>query len=98
MNFKTTYILFGILGAVLIVFAVVLMVGPTGKAASDYILPSMHDPAHRVAANDIDTVEIDRFRPRKETLVFVRDPETGGWKMTQPYDLRADASNIDQVI
>ena len=63
MNFKTTYILFGVLALVLVVFGVALWLGPTGRGDTTYVLPSLHDPTHPATVEDIDTVEIERFRP-----------------------------------
>ena len=42
MNFKTTYVLFGILAIVLLVFVWTLWLGPTDTEKTAYVLPSMH--------------------------------------------------------
>ena len=98
MNFKTTYILFALLAGVLGVLAVTLWVGPSSTSDSDYALPSMHDARNPVQSADIDTVEIERFKPRHETLVFVRDKATKTWRMTRPYSLRVDTWSVDRLI
>jgi len=96
MNFKTTYILFGILGIVLVVFAFALWMGPTTAGDSKWVLPSTHDLANPVDAKDIDTVVIERSQPRDEKLVFVKDGDH--WKMTEPHSFRVDRFLVDQVV
>ncbi|HEV3259229.1 MAG TPA: DUF4340 domain-containing protein [Gemmataceae bacterium] len=98
MSFKTTYILFGILALVLVVFGVALWLGPTGRGDTAYVFPSFHDPAHPVDEKDIDTVEIERFRPTAQKLVFVREPGGQGWKMTEPVGWRALGSAVDEIV
>src|ERR1700730_14653525 len=96
MNFKTTYILFGILGVVLVVFACALWMGPTTTGESKWVLPSIHDAANPVDAKDIDTVVIERSQPKTEKLVFVKDGDR--WKMTEPHSFRVDRYLVDQVV
>src|SRR5947209_2728559 len=96
MNFKTTYVLFGILGVVLVVFALALWMGPTTGGESKWVLPSIHDPANPVDAKDIDTVVIERSQPKAETLEFVKDGDR--WKMTKPHSFRVDRYLVDQVV
>ena len=73
MNFKTTYILFGLLGAVLVVFAVVLWLNPLPPEVGDYVLPSLHRATSPVTTSDVTEVIIDRRRPTEEKWVFVKD-------------------------
>src|SRR3954462_7212137 len=96
MNFKTTYILFAILGLVLVVFACALWMGPTTAGESKWVLPSTHDAANPVDAKDIDTVVIERSQPKAEKLVFVKDGDR--WKMTEPHSFRVDRYLVDQVV
>jgi len=98
MSFKTTYILFGILALVLVVFGVVLWLGPTGRGDTAYVFPSLHDPARPVEEKEIDTVEVQRFRPTQTNLVFVREPGDKGWKMTEPVGWKADGVAVDEIV
>jgi hypothetical protein len=97
MNFKTTYILFGGLVAVLVVLALTQTFGlkKPGQTAA-YVLPSLNKDNKPVNAKDFDTVEIQRRRPKEETLLFVRKGD--GWEMRRPYPLRADGFQVDTVI
>src|SRR5262249_36966050 len=54
MNFRTTYILFGLLALVLIVFGIVFYFGPE-QGTTGYVLPSVQGKT-KVAASDIDTI------------------------------------------
>src|SRR5438128_414737 len=96
MNFKTTYVLFTILGIVLVVFAFALWMGPSPAGDSKWVLPSTHDLANPVDAKDIDTVVIERSQPKAEKLVFVKEGDR--WKMTEPNSFRVDRYLVDQVV
>src|SRR5438105_472850 len=94
MNFRTTYLLFGILLVVVGVLAFALWYDPTArKGTSLYVLPGLHDDDGKeqksLKADDFTKVEIKRAEP-KETIVFERDPETNRWVITEPRKLRAD--------
>jgi hypothetical protein len=97
MSFKTTYVLFGIFALVLIAFGLTLWLGPRGQNLSDYVLASAHDPANPVTAKKIDTVEIDRTEPQQK-IVFIKDPSTNSWKMTQPTEWPADSGLVDNIV
>src|SRR5262245_25683669 len=96
MNFRTTYILFGLLAVALIVFGVALWYGPE-KANTAFVLPSAHDKPE-VKADAIDYVEIEHTRPKQEKIAFTRDPETKAWKMTQPYELRTERFVVERLV
>src|SRR5437667_12351450 len=96
MNFKTTYILFGIFAAVLIVFGVTQLLGlQSPKDKSVYALPSLHDRKKPVRSEDIGTVEIARTQPAEEKLVFYRTDQ--GWKLREP-SVRIDRLTVDRLI
>src|SRR4051794_38906092 len=98
MNFRTTYLLFGLLAAVLVVFGVALWkLNPEAADPSAYVLPSLHDPAHAVSPGDIDKVELARAEPRP-TLAFERDPQTKRWRATQPRACRASTPAVTGLI
>ena len=98
MNYKTTYILFGILALVLAAFIVTLALSPSSTESSDYVLPSMHKEAGPMKEDDITRVEIERTRPKEEKLVFVRDPGTKGWHILEPRNYQADSAAIDRLV
>src|SRR5262245_4392735 len=94
MNFKTTYILFGVLLVLLAVFGVTQLAGlrNTGdKSAS--VLPSAQKA--KVQARDIESVEIDRQRPKAEKLVFYKDD--AGWHLKEP-NVRVDSYPVERLI
>jgi Domain of unknown function (DUF4340) len=100
MNFKTTYILFGVLAVLVGIFAVVLWYDPTARNSTEkYVLPALHEATAPVKVDDIDYVEIDRREPtQEEKIVLERDKETGRWNMVEPRHLRADKSVVTGLI
>jgi hypothetical protein len=96
MNFKTTYVLFGILAAVLALFAVTQVAGlrkPTDRVA--YVVPSLNDKKSPVRPDDIETIVIDRTRPTPETLVFKRAGQ--GWRLEKP-NVRVQGWLVDRIV
>jgi hypothetical protein len=98
MNFKTTYLLFGILAVVLVIFGWVLWVGPVNENLTAFVLPSMHSESGPLDPKDITRVEIERTRPSPEKLVFVRDAAGERWRIVEPRDYRADSNAIDSLV
>lgn len=98
MNFKTTYILFGLLGLTLIALALVMWFGATQAEDTTLVFPSTQDPRGRIRPTDIDHVEIAPLRPASAKLVFVRSEDQQGWKMTQPHALRVDAAAVNRIV
>jgi hypothetical protein len=98
MNLKTTYILFGVLLLVLLVFAATQFSG-CDKAGGDkegYLFADLIDKkSGRPDAKDIDTLRIER-PAAKQTIVFTH--EKTGWQMTEPYHLRTDNFAVSQVV
>lgn len=95
MNFKTTYILFGVLAGLLLIFGLSQMLG-TKPGEQGYLLADLHKAG--VTADAIDTVEIQRTRPAEEKLVFIRDSTTKRWRMLQPYPARADSEAVNRLV
>jgi hypothetical protein len=95
MSFKTTYVLFGVLIALLVAFGLKQMLG-TKPGEELYVMNDLRQA--KVTADDIDTVEIDRARPKEEKLVFVLDRASKRWKMVQPFEARADSEAVNQVV
>ncbi len=96
MNFKTTYILFGLLLGVMGVLLLSQLFGTRTKDQQVYVVPSLHDVAAPVRAEDINQVEITRTRPSQETLVFYQDAH-GGWRLKNP-NVRADGNKVRRII
>src|SRR5438552_3244989 len=98
MSFKTTYILFGVLAVILVVFGVALYrYNPDAGSATAYVLPSAHDPAAPVDADKVDRVEFDKTAPPGK-LVFERDPGTKRWSVTSPRAYRADGPAVEGLV
>jgi hypothetical protein len=110
MNFKTTYILFGVLAVVLLLFVFTLWLGPTDTQTTAYVLPSMHSEGSPLEPKDIARVEIERNRAtiekdgKKETVeknerfVFVRDPSSNRWRIVEPRDYPANSTAVDALV
>lgn len=96
MNFKTTYVLFGVFAAVLVLFGVTQLLNlQSPKDQSVYALPSLHDKKKPIRSDDIGTVEIARTKPAEETLVFYRTEQ--GWKLREP-SVRVDSYMVDRLV
>src|SRR5262249_41457600 len=93
MNFKTTYILFGVFVAMLALFLVTQLRGKKSTDKTDYVLPSLQ--ASKITSQDVNGVEIERLRPKGEKLTFVRKGD--GWELLQPKS-RADSSLVNQLV
>jgi hypothetical protein len=99
MNYKTTYTLFGLLAAVLVLFGIVIYRGSgpeEGKGA--YVLPSVHDSTNPLKADQVTRVEIEQKRPQGPTLVFERPEKSEKWQITRPRPLPADNMHIDDLV
>jgi hypothetical protein len=98
MNFKTTYILFGILALVLLLFVFTLWLGPSDTEQTAYVLPSMHKEGSPLEPKDITRVEIERTQPNAEKIVFVRDAGSNRWRIVEPRDYPANSVAIDALV
>lgn len=99
MNFKTTYILFGVLLAAFGVFALVLFLNPTAAQNDVFVLPTAHQAEGEIVdLSTIASVQIERTRPTKETIAFARAEDGKGWRMTQPAAWKADTFAVEQLI
>jgi hypothetical protein len=95
MNFKTTYILFGVLIALLVAVGLMQWFGQP-PVDSSWVMEDMHRA--NIKAEDISTVEISRTEPKEETIVFVRDPDKQHWRMAAPLAFRVDFSPVSQLV
>src|SRR5262245_23693533 len=94
MNFKTTYILFGVLGVMVVVLGLAVWLAPDNPPDSSLLFPSAHETGSRIEGKDVTRVEIDRGG---EGLVFVRTGENA-WKMEKPASYRVNAIAVDDLI
>jgi hypothetical protein len=95
MNLKTTYILFGVLLAVLLVFAATQFSGceKPGTEKDTFLFADFHGKKP-VKTDEIDSVRVERAG--SPALVFTRDK--GQWQMTEPYRLRTDNFAVTRVV
>ena len=98
MNFKTTYILFGIVLVLLATLGVALFLEPVSPGESDYVLQSVHRKDSELKPEQVTRVEIGRTKPEAETLVFERDADGKTWHVAKPYPLRADSFAVTGLI
>src|SRR5262245_11131785 len=101
MNFRTTYLLFGAVALLLVVFLLVLAFGPSGDA-DEYVLKSVRESIgkssdkQKDAIKSITRLEIERLSPPGETLVFSRAGDA--WKLEAPYEAKIDSKVIDDAV
>ncbi len=97
MNLKTTYILFGVLLAVLLLFAATQFTGcqKSGTDKDTYLFADFHNKSP-VKTSEIDSVTIER-PAAGQTIVFARGDKES-WRMTQPYPLRIDNYPVTRVV
>src|SRR5262249_53345451 len=96
MTFKTTYVLFGILAVVLVIFIVVVFWEPSNKDANVFVLPSAHDKNNPLKTEQITHVEIERTDPAEKT-VMVKEGDKS-WRITEPREFDANANEVRNLI
>lgn len=97
MSFRTTYILFGLLGAMVLVFGLALWLAPPVHIDEKYLLPSVHDPRTKVINNDVLAVEISRPTDGVE-LVFRRPNKDADFVLEKPAGFRINADSVLTLI
>ncbi|MBY0227939.1 MAG: DUF4340 domain-containing protein [Gemmataceae bacterium] len=97
MNFKTTYVLFGLLVALFAVLGVALWLGPTKKPEGDYVFPSMKTKGDEVKESAFTRVEIESTRPAKSGLKLERG-EGKSWRIVEPRPMPADAGSVNALL
>src|SRR5262245_19461379 len=96
MNYKTTYLLFGVLVVLLGALATVLVTGPTPSAHVDSIFPSMHAKADPLKSEQVTKVVIERKSPDDSNIVLERDDKD--WKITEPRELAAYTGRVNNLV
>lgn len=100
MNFKTTYILAGILAAILILLGTAVFLGPENPGGDAYLLPSVRAASTKVDADDIDKIVIERAKPTDglESVTLVKDKTSGLWMIEIPGPFRADDGQVRELV
>ena len=93
MNFKTTYILFGVLAIILVALTITLFVGPSTTDTSKFVFPQPQRDQESDQHQDVNKVEI--VRSKDGNLTFVRDDKTKQWKVN---GFRADKNSVNNLI
>src|SRR4051794_15292010 len=98
MNFKTTYILFGALLAILVIFGVALyQYDDSPGEQSSYVLATLHDKPTPLPKDDTDPATPDRRTP-PEKIVFARDPDPKRGKTPEPGAMRAARLAVNALL
>ncbi|GIW82191.1 MAG: hypothetical protein KatS3mg105_3998 [Gemmatales bacterium] len=96
MSFRSTYILFALLFVQLIVFGLTQFFHlKKPKEESQFVFAALNETAAPLAT-DFDSVVIERDKPKKEQIIFVRYEQ--GWKMTSPHHVLVDNDIVDRLI
>ena len=98
MNFRTTYVLFGILACLFLVLGLALWLAPVPTSASNFVFPSLNVKEGETVWLVFDHLEIDRGEVAPK-LVFDRDARTDLWtvsdgKATYP----ADSGKVNRLV
>src|SRR5690349_4024601 len=89
MNFKTTYVLFGVLTGLLLLLGLVVLLNPT----------TAPDAKNPVKEAEITAVTVKHSG--KDSLAFTRDEDTKVWRMTEPLKLKPqwlDRAAVDRLV
>lgn len=98
MNLRQTYILFGIVFGLVLLFGFTQLRHHPPKNADDFLFPSFQDKLQNLKTEDINTVEIKRLRPTEEKIVLVRSDK--GWELHDPLasPVYADSQAVDELV
>ena len=97
MSFRTTYILFGILGAMVVVFALALWLTPVSPPNTKYVFPSAHDEKTKVESEAVVRVKVQR-PGADEPLIFAKEEGDKNFRMVQPSGYRINDSLVYTLI
>jgi hypothetical protein len=98
MNLKTTYILFGVVFAVLLVVGLLQIYNPKNPTTeSDYVFPDLVNKEGNVTPSEIDNVRVERtVKGNKENLLFVRDG--ANWEIREPAKVRIESYQVEDLV
>jgi hypothetical protein len=99
MKFRTTYILFGCLAAMLILLAVAMyFAGRPSADAGKFVFPSAQAEGTKLKPEDVDRVEVEWNRPQSQKFVLARNGDTGRWEIVEPRALRANDFAVGELV
>jgi hypothetical protein len=98
MNLKTTYILFGLVFAVLLVVGLLQVFNPKNPTAeSEYVFPDLVNKEGNVTPSEMDSLRVERtINGKKEDLLFARAGST--WELREPAKLRIESFQIEDLV
>jgi hypothetical protein len=98
MNFRTTYILLGVVVACLVGLGAYVLFSSPDKATNPnvegYLLKSLR--AANVTADKVTSVEIERPGQTPDHITFTRDGKT--WQMVAPTRARTESATVDSIV
>src|SRR6478735_8915180 len=97
MNFRTTYVLLGVVVVCLLGLGVyVLTTGDkkTSPAVEGYVLKALR--ATNTKPDDVTSLDIERPGQTPDRISFVREGKL--WRMVAPIKARIDSSAIDSIV
>src|SRR5688500_5346043 len=97
MSFRTTYILFGILGVMVLAFGVALWLAPSTPPDMTWLFPSAHSNNTTLDVKDIVRVEVVRNED-DANFVFSRDDKDKPFVMDTPSGYRVNDSAVTQLV
>lgn len=97
MNFRTTYILLGVVVACLVGLGIYVMTAgdkKTNPSVEGYVLKSLR--AANTKPDEVTSLEIERPGQTPDRVSFVRDSNV--WKMVTPAHARTDTAAVDAIV
>ncbi len=94
MSNRLVYILFGLVGVMLLYFVIYVFVAED-SVGEDYLFSKMANQG--IKAPDITSIEIERTDPEKQKLVMTVTAD-GDWKLQDPFQTRLDVNAIRGIL
>jgi len=97
MNFRTTYLLLGIVVVALGILGFVVISSsdkPTNPSAEGYLFKKLRSA--EITADKVTAIEIERPGHTPDKITFVRDGKS--WQMTAPGRARVDSAVVDSLV
>ena len=97
MNFRTTYILLGVVVAGLVGLGIYVMTAgdkKTNPSVEGYVLKSLR--AANTKPDEVTSLEIERPGQTPDRIAFVRDNKV--WRMVTPARARTDTAAVDAIV
>jgi len=97
MSFRTTYLLFGILGAMVVAFGLALWLAPTAPPDMTWLFPSAHANNANLDVKDIVRVELTRVDDDAH-FVFSRPDKDKPFVLESPSGYRINEGAVSQLV